>query len=647
MSEGIRLRRLILRGINRDYGPELLRDGRPAGLGIIAGEISTGKTTVLDFIDYCLGASRHPEHPELVEVSIRTVLLEVELNGETCVIERACFPPASTVTLHWTSIEGLPSDHAREVRQVRPAGDPESLSSFLLGVLGLSGIRLKEAPTQASSGVDPLSFRDLLDVAFLDNDRLGSNALLFENDRMKRIKFQQVIDVVFGVHEDAAAELSAAIADAENRREQVSHDIAVLSRFLVARSIAASDVIGARLTAIELEAAEVRDTRSAIDQDLRSRTEVANDLRSRYEVAVAARRAADTRVRDRETLRERLTVLNGQYAADISRLEFSLEAGLLFDDLQIRVCPACRSALESEPTIVDGVCSLCGSTIEHDMANLDVQRELNSTRRRLDELRAYIATVADEIKDAREARDGALQGEAAARTALDTATASAVAPFVAQRDALNVRAHQLAEERAALLSAQNLRTGIGEKDAEHSRLTHEIDDMRQRLSQIEEHRQSRQELVGDLSERFGSILTSFGLHKVESPGLDGHYVPYNRGMHYSRLSSGTKTLVSIAWALAILELAVERGHPHPGFLVIDGVAKNLTPADTAADPDLEPAIIERVYVHIQRWLAGPGRDAQVVFVDNWPPRLAESSILVRYTSDPDRAPFGLIEDAIR
>lgn len=647
MSSAIRLRRLVLRGLNRDYGPVLLRSDRAAGLVVIAGEISTGKTTVVEFIDYCLGASRHPEHPELREVAIRTALLEVEFNGEVCVIERACFPVAPQATIHWTDFGGLGGDHAREAHPIRPAGDPDSLSSFLLGVLGLAGIRLKEAPTQTSSGADPLSFRDLLAVALVDTDRLGSDNLLFENNRMKALKTTQVIDVIFGVHEDAAAELSAAISDAETRQTSVRHEIATLSRFLTARAIPPTHELTARLDSIAAEHRTAAATVAGIGEELRGRTEVANDLRRGYDTAVSARRLADAQLRDRETLLERLQVLNGQYAADISRLEFSLEAGRLFDDLQVKVCPACHSPLAAPPVVTDGACSLCGTAIIDRAPEFDVRRELTATRSRLDELRAYLSTVLDDIDGARADLASRVQEEARARERLDIATASEVAPFVSQRDSLLARQRELAEERASLESAQHLRTGLAERDAELGRINRELEEMRERLTALDQHRQTREHLLEDLSSRFAAILGSFGLHKLESPRLDKRYAPENRGMNYTRSSSGTKTLMSIAWALAILELAVERGQPHPGFLVIDGVSKNLTPAETVIDPDLRRDIIDRVYAHVLAWTAGSGKGAQVIFVDNRPPHSADAAVVVRYSADPDRPPFGLIEDAVK
>ena len=111
----IRFRRLRLRGMSRDYDVDFripsvhIAEGtdrseedvavRP--MSIIAGEISTGKTTILEFIDYCLGASSHPTHPEVLR-QVRAAQLELELGVEPHVIERSVGEP-STSAIVWRS----------------------------------------------------------------------------------------------------------------------------------------------------------------------------------------------------------------------------------------------------------------------------------------------------------------------------------------------------------------------------------------------------------------------------------------------------------------------------------------------------------------------------------------------------------------
>ncbi|WP_215546422.1 hypothetical protein [Amycolatopsis sp. CA-230715] len=48
-----------------------------------------------------------------------------------------------------------------------------------------------------------------------------------------------------------------------------------------------------------------------------------------------------------------------------------------------------------------------------------------------------------------------------------------------------------------------------------------------------------------------------------------------RGSSYIHASSGGRTLISLAWILAIFEIAWETGSAHPGFLMIDSPQKNL------------------------------------------------------------------------
>ena len=56
--------------------------------------------------------------------------------------------------------------------------------ALLAGVLvtsqlsGLEGMALKQAPTQAQSAVDPLSFRDVMPLCFLTNQRMDNKNLL-------------------------------------------------------------------------------------------------------------------------------------------------------------------------------------------------------------------------------------------------------------------------------------------------------------------------------------------------------------------------------------------------------------------------------------------------------------------------------------
>src|SRR5690606_25772628 len=123
---------------------------------------STGKTSILQFITYCLGGNQFPLHDEIRQ-AVNTALLETDIDGVPFVIERTCVErPSKTAIVHSCALEDIDEPHPTVEYPLTPPSDPGSLSYFLLGHLGIAEIDLKEAPTQSASGVDRLSIRDLM-----------------------------------------------------------------------------------------------------------------------------------------------------------------------------------------------------------------------------------------------------------------------------------------------------------------------------------------------------------------------------------------------------------------------------------------------------------------------------------------------------
>jgi hypothetical protein len=160
---------------------------------------------------------------------------------------------------------------------------------------------------------------------------------------------------------------------------------------------------------------------------------------------------------------------------------------------------------------------------------------------------------------------------------------------------------------------------------------------------------TRADAVEQISTRFTEILTSFHFPKLSKSFVDARYVPHVRNLAYDKLgSAGAGTLVTLAWYLAIFELATEHGSPHIGVLLIDSPQKGLL-----ARPDSQPdefqhaSIAASVYEHLLAWTSGEGgQRAQIIVVDNAPQSIAENAVVVRYSGDATKPPYGLIDDAV-
>jgi hypothetical protein len=97
MGERLVIRRLLVVGPGRRYEVEFHQD-----VNLIAGPISTGKSSILELVDYGLGSRTPPSYPELAKCS--DVLLELEAGGEILTIQR----PLKSATAKLNIYQGPP-----------------------------------------------------------------------------------------------------------------------------------------------------------------------------------------------------------------------------------------------------------------------------------------------------------------------------------------------------------------------------------------------------------------------------------------------------------------------------------------------------------------------------------------------------------
>jgi hypothetical protein len=620
-------------------------------LSVIAGEISTGKTTVLEFVDYCLGSSRHPRHLE-IERHVRAALLEVEIDGTVMVIERATFTTEQMATVHRCALSDLVESHTMERRLLSPPGDPNSLSSFLLAATGMQGMQLREAPTQVQSATDPLSFRDLMPLCFITNQRLDNKNLLLEGQHMRALKLRQVIEIVFDIYDDQLAVMGDQLERLEQERRDLAAELTALDTFLRENEVPGRLELDARTAELETQLVEARTRLDELSSRMRAATAYASEARAAYGALRQASGEAAARVRDRETLLRRLLPLRGQYAEDERKLIFFQEAEQLFDPLRVRVCPACMQDLPSPVEVkAGGDCSLCHQHIAAAEEPVDIGAERNAVRARLQAIERYIEDVERQLGEAQSIYTQAQASETSAQRKLDSDVATDLSPFLAQRDDLVRERELLRAERARLAQQRQWQDGLERRRGDAAQLAQGITELKSRIEALHQNRPDRKTVTADLTDRFAELLKHFGFPKLDeptSPYLNDAFVPYVRGNRYTDIgSTGALTLIALAWQLTIFERAIEQGQAHPGFLMIDSPQKNLMP-ESAVDGDefADPAIPRRVWQHIIDWTQSMGSAAQVIIVDNRPPGTADDHVIVRYSGRTAEPPYGLIDDEV-
>ncbi|MCC8245058.1 hypothetical protein [Saccharothrix luteola] len=673
LRRGIRLVELKLSGLaatRRSYGVSF-RDHEDVAwrpLSVIAGPSQTGKTSVVDFARYCLGSDQHPQHPEVL-ASVRAALLETELGGIPTTIERSATGPASKFASVWeTTLHDL--DSARQLRlPIEPTSDPTGLSQHLLAACGLDNIELPLAPKQTESDTHMLSIRDLFRVMWLPNERLDNKNLLFEHSNyIVGQKLRQTIDVMFDVHDAEGSDLAARLKTANDAAREAGRTAKALRALVQEEHPLGPLVLEADHAHAQREVAQLATEFSRLDSDRTSQESGITQLRQALTAAQDAARAAAVRVRNRESLVDRLAALRGQYADDKKKLTFLKEAEQLFDPLQVTVCPACLSTLENQPAVVDGNCTLCGhhtepsdvgaaaSTTDEGVAgngsaparsgaSAVMHAELKATNRRLDELNDYWTRLVGDLTVLRAAQNEADRAVEEAAAALNHVV-EVPAPYLAARDDL-ARRHADAQLRLQQVTAGlRLWDRVRQAEEQADRLLGHASRLRAERRDAAA-RPDRAAVIRRLSQRFGEVLSDIGYPKLRDPMLDDKLVPHVRGLPYTAASSGGLVLISIAWYLSVWEIAYEERARAPGLLIIDSPQKSLGHGAHHDDPDFaDTRLVENFYSHARQWLGGPGDGAQLIVIDNSPPESVHNDVVVRYTRNPAVAPYGLIEDAI-
>ncbi|WP_354511270.1 ATP-binding protein [Oerskovia enterophila] len=638
-------------------------------LSVIAGEISTGKTTVLEFIDWCLGAKEHPEHDEVM-VNVRSAQLAIDVTGPSdsslthYVIERALGAKTTSAYLYVGNLETMSGTPVRSFTS-DPA-DVESLSHYLLQLCGLSGLRLDQSPSRPESKTSVLSFRDLQPLWFLTNRRLDNGDLAYERQPHRSIKLNQVVDILFGVSDNERSTLTRAVEQLGAEEREFARAVQTLRTFMTDAGFTTIQEVDSESDRLRGRVAELNAQKRVIDGNISARGDFTVELRANYARSEKQAQRIQAKLRDRETLASRLEPLRAQYADEIRRLDLVAESLNLFDSLTIVTCAACQSTLQSPPEVVDNECSLCHSHLTADLTDgegvLDLGTERRSLVRRLNQLLEFVQEVRTEGDGLRRDLDVANAAVQSAQSALDRISGNIASPFLAQRDEIQQSLVDTSAELMTMLRARQLLLQLQQKEVELLQTSAALKEARARKAGYLKNATSRDTILAHIGDRLYSILEDFGYPKVARVHVDRILVPFVRGRRYDKVgSSGAMTLIALAWELALFELAFEQGSGHPGFVLVDSPQKNLVPGSvavpTAPDPvsdesgeeigrlitNRSPNIVGNIYRHVEGWLdKHPG--AQIIFVDNQPPSAADQHIVVRYSQSPDEPPYGLIEN---
>jgi hypothetical protein len=565
-----------------------------AAMTILAGPRNSSKTTTLKVIDYCLG-SRDSVTEALgpaIEEKYMGVGLDVSIDGVLYQLSRS-FEPGRRGRILIGRDTDIPA---------------QEFSSWILQVLAWPQltIPLGRNALTATQQV-PLSFRSLLRHIYRREDSWTDFAVK-EQEYLRRA----VISLFLGFAQYKYATADFELGQAQRRlaaAEAVHRDVLESTNEAVQSVVhqlglppivdmGSLDGVHSELSR-RLQSAESR--REAISTAASHAVQPTDDApglepalpyqleRASAEAAAAAERAAALHQVLTEHERSRALV-----QADISRLHRLIDAVDVFDELPVRICPACEQAVDPGRSNDPATCYLCEQPVSGDLRQRRAEREERVLRSELEDLAEAITHAQEDLAKAHEVEVSASRLRASLSRQLHDARAVQLAPFIAALEDISSEIGRIEQQLAALPA---LRTILARREAALSAVaTAEQEVKRLHLLDVEDKAASFDIPLrcAKLADRMNEFVTSFatrhwveGLVTISSDDLT-FYVgtrPWS-----DSLGAEAAVLFFLAYCYALLHLESDLGQKAypPGVLLLDN------PYQQDIDRDIVREAVDRI-----------------------------------------------------
>jgi predicted nuclease with TOPRIM domain len=615
---GFRLRHIVFHGPNRvpasvHFGP---------GLNVVYGASETGKSFVVEAIDFMLGG-----RPPLRDISERVgydrILLGLEVldGGEFTLLRSA---DGGAFRLY----SGLHGDLPREEFEFRELADQHSernennLSRFLLETCGLDGKRVRK---NKQGETHSLSFRNLARLLIVTETEIVAqrSPLSDGNPTTDTPNFATFKLLLTGVDDTALASGRERGIEDESRDVQLE----LLDQLL--------DEYRQRLKDLTKSPEELEDQLRRLDSSLSQHTEILRTTEADYRRLTDRRRDLRKKIeegRDRraeiEELLERFALLDRHYVSDVARLRGIEEGGSLFQVLGQATCPLCGAAPEHHRKEVD-----CDGNIEA------VVVAARSESAKIGLLQSELGETIKELRREAGSFDRRLPKVEEELRSVTSELDRLIAPKLSK---LRNTYADLADKRGEVREALSLLRTIQDVEARRLKIENKPED--QPASAVSEG-----DLPTVVAEAFAqqveSILKAWHFPDAERV----HFDPKTRdgviaGKARAARGKGLRAITHAAFTIGLLDYCRSKSLPHPGFVILDSPLLTYREPEGAEDDLSGTDLKEKFY----DYLSELSEDRQVIIVENTDPpqQITLRPLVVMFSKNPHTGRYGFFPTSL-
>ncbi len=592
------------------------------GINIIHGDSDTGKSSILNLLDYLLGGKKVYTYDE-IEQHGKYALLQVELNDKTYTIKRDIFNPKEMIEVYYSNIEEMesvfPHEYSPNYNIEGPAG---FYSDFLLSSLNIPIVTVKESPSKENSKMVRLSFRDIFKYCYFDQDDVGSREILDRKNYTLVAKNKETFKFLHNALDSQITELQKEISEKKRKKIELLSKYNTIASFLIETKFSTEESLHSKkeeimenISILESEISSLNNRMRADNQEMQqlrddifNHEKMVNDLISRKSF--------------KETQLGQNIRLKKDYQNDINKLQTSLKVknSKSLQHFHKVECPLCNSIIDND--------DVKKHFVEHNEEIL--KKEINSIRNRIKDLTSLIGQLRDEIFLIENNLEKTTKKLNNIKSKLDLAAEEYISPYISQRDLYVSELYTLKEHIERIDYFLKIRKQLREIKDKESTLKEQIDDLNKKLVSLNEQSPSIDETLFNIGTFLKEFLEFIPISKAYGISInEKSFLPTVRNRDYTDLTSGgLRTLVSIGYLTSLLKNSLTMDTNYPSLMIIDTVGKYLGKTNKNEQEEIKATKEEglddpKKYLNIYKYLEkmseaflDEGKKHQIILVDN-------------------------------
>lgn len=593
------------------------------GLNVICGASDTGKSFIVEAIDFLLGA-KDPLRDIPEGVGYDQARLVFQSTGERVFTLERSTSGGEFRRFEGNWLLGEPNTEEVILRKKHSKDRNDSLSTYLLSAIGLAD---KYVQKNQRSETQSLSFRNLIKMVVIqENDITKKISPIFSGQSVSKTAEYSAFKLILTGVDD-----SALIALAE--QAEIQAQIEFTRRSNKAKVEFIDELLGELQTELKengIDRAEAEDRLSQLQTQIEAQQEILNrrqeELNSRierrYEV-IRQRGRLSEQINEIVSLLPRFELLKKHYQIDIERLSAIEESGSLFVHIERTSCPLCGTLPDEQHQVE--VCDGDVESVVHAASAEIIKVEKLSME--LDLTASDLRIEAETLSEQKELLDPELH-------TLNQEIQEIATPLSNDRDIFS----EIIKQSGRIQRILDLFNRIGLLQEKRSVLCTEADEP---IKSISPQIDLSTSVLDDFAQKVQHILQSW-----DFPGSNRvHFDEKSKdividGQPRTSRGKGLRAITHAAMTIGLMEFCKERKLSHPGFVVLDSPLLAYWEPEASEDK----AILEgsNLKVRFYEYLANNFSDSQIIIIENeHPVSIAGKIASTVFTRNPDEGRYGL------